>query len=73
MSIATADAAKELSRFRPLLDSLFRLFRKGPPQSPGDPCAYRMAPTRRGPSSRSGAAVAEPEDDSYRAFAPPRQ
>jgi len=31
-----------------------------------------MAPLRRGPKSRSGAAaVAEPEEDSFRAF-PPR-
>jgi hypothetical protein len=39
---------------------------------PGDPYAYRMAPVRRGPKARSGAAVAEPEDDSYRAY-PPRR
>jgi hypothetical protein len=39
---------------------------------PGDPHAYRMAPVRRGPKGRSGAAVAEPEDDSYRSF-PPRR
>jgi len=30
-----------------------------------------MAPVRRGPTGRSGAAVAEIEDDSYRSF-PPR-
>jgi len=39
---------------------------------PGDPYADRMAPLRRGPKGRSGAAaVAEPEEDSFRAF-PPR-
>jgi hypothetical protein len=46
---------------------LKRLRRK----SPGDPYADKFAPVRRGPRGRSGAAVAEPEDDSYRSF-PPR-
>lgn len=49
---------------------LRRLRRK--PQPPGDPYADRLVPVRRGPKGRSGAAVAEPEDDSYRAF-PPRR
>ena|SRR5215472_10808703 len=40
-------------------------------QPPGDPYADRLAPVRRGPKGRSGTAVAEPEDDSYRSF-PPR-
>jgi hypothetical protein len=66
------NSGKERSRLRALMDSLLRLFGKKPPQTPGDPYAYEMAPVRRGPTGRSGAAaVAEPEDDSYRAF-PPR-
>ena len=67
------EAGKEYSTLRALLNSALRLFRKKPPQTPGDPYAYRMAPLRRGPGGRSGAAVAEPEDDSYRAFPPRRQ
>jgi hypothetical protein len=65
------------SRFRALLDSMRRLLGKEPlgdkpPQLPGDPYAGRMVPLRRGPKGRSGAAsVAEPEEDSFRAF-PPR-
>ncbi len=66
-------AGEGRSRFRMILDSLRRLLGKKPPQAPGDPYAYRMAPLRRGPKGRSGAAVAEPEDDSYRAFPPRRQ
>jgi len=58
------------SRFRLVLDFLKRLLgRKSAP--PGDPYAYAMAPLRRGPSGRSGAAVAEIEDDSFESF-PPR-
>jgi len=67
------DAEKGRSRFRIVLDFLRRLLGKKPPQLPGDPYAYRMAPLQRGPRGRSGAAVAEPEDDSYRAFPPRRQ
>jgi hypothetical protein len=67
------DANQERSRFKIALDFLRRLLGKKPPQTPGDPYAYRMAPVRRGPKGRSGAAVAEPEDDSYRAFPPRRQ
>jgi len=66
------DSGKKRSRLRSLLDVLLRLLGKKRPQAPGDPYAYRMAPLRRGPTGRSGAVVAEPEDDSYRAF-PPRQ
>jgi hypothetical protein len=73
------DGPRERWRFRLVLDYLRRLMgkrqpplgRKQPPL-PDDPYSYRMAPVRRGPRGRSGAAVAEPEDDSYRAF-PPRQ
>jgi len=56
------------SGFKTVLDFLKRLLRKRPAQ-PGDPYAYVPAPIRRGPSSRSGAAVAEIEDDSFRSFA----
>jgi hypothetical protein len=66
------DPDKKQSRLRLLLDSLLRLLGRKPTQPPGDPHAYAMAPLRRGPKGRSGAAVAEVEDDSYRAF-PPRQ
>lgn len=60
------------SRFKDLLDSIQRLLGRQPPQWPSDPYADQMAPVRRGPKDRSGAAaVAEPEEDSYRAF-PPR-
>ena len=61
------DAGEKPLRFRVVLDFLKRLFGKksGPP---GDPYAYAMAPVRRGPKGRSGAAVAEIEDDSYQSF-----
>jgi hypothetical protein len=60
------------SRLKTRLDSIRRLLGKNPPSLPGDPYADRMAPLRRGPKGRSGAAaVAEPEEDSFRAF-PPR-
>jgi hypothetical protein len=69
------DAGKKRSRARAMLDFLRlvakKAFGKKPPPQPGDPYAYQMAPLRRGPKGRSGAAVAEPEEDSYRAF-PPR-
>jgi len=67
-----ADASKKRSRLRSLLDALRRLLGKRP-APPGDPYAHAMAPLRRGPKGRSGAAVAEVEDDSYRAFPPRRQ
>jgi len=59
--------------FPSMLDSLRRRFGKKPPQTPDDPYAYSMATIRRGPGGRSGAAVAQPEDDSYRPFPPRRQ
>jgi hypothetical protein len=66
------DDRKKRSRVRSLLNFLRRLLGKQPPPLPGDPYAGRMAPVRRGPKGRSGAAaVLEPEEDSYRAF-PPR-
>ena len=59
------------SRLKFLIDFLKRLLgRKAAP--PGDPYAYAMAPLRRGPKGRNGAAVAKIEDDSFRSF-PPRR
>jgi hypothetical protein len=70
------DAGEKRSRFRLVLDSLKRLLGKkpAPPADPyADPYAYVTAPLRRGPKGRSGAAVAEIEEDSYRAFPPRKQ
>lgn len=58
------DAGKERSRLRIVLDALRRLLGRKPAPPPADPYAYAMAPLRRGPKGRSGAAVAELEDDS---------
>jgi hypothetical protein len=66
-----ADAGEKRNRLRALLDTLKRLFGRKP-AAPGDPYAYVTAPVRRGPKGRSGAAVAEIEEDSYRSF-PPRK
>jgi len=66
-----ADAGEKRSRFRMMLDFMKRLLGKKPSAPPGDPYAYTMAPVRRGPKGRSGAAVADIEDDSYRSY-PPR-
>jgi hypothetical protein len=60
------------SLLKSLLEFLKRRFGRKPPQSPADPHSYVMAPLSRGPAGRSGAAVAEPEDDSFRTF-PPRR
>jgi len=66
------DERGERSRVRALMNFLRRPLGKKPPPLPGDPYADRMAPVRRGPKGRSGAAaVLEPEEDSFRAF-PPR-
>ncbi len=67
------DTGTERSRFGKVFDFFRRLLRKKPPQSPADPYAYATAPLRRGPKGRNGAAVAEPEDDSYRDYSPRRQ
>jgi hypothetical protein len=45
--------------FRALMDRLRRLLRRRPDPEPEDPYAYRTAPLRRPPHGRSGAAVAE--------------
>jgi hypothetical protein len=54
-----------------LAAAIRRLLGREPSPPPVDPYAYVTAPLRRGPKGRSGAAVAEIEDDSYRSF-PPR-
>jgi hypothetical protein len=67
------DGQEKRSLVKRLRDSILRLLGRKPSSPPGgDPYAYRMAPLKRGPKGRSGAAVAEIEDDSYQAF-PPRQ
>jgi hypothetical protein len=65
------DASKNRSLMKKLRDSIRRLFRKKPSPPEGDPYAYVGAPLRHGPKGRSGAAVAEIEDDSFKTF-PPR-
>jgi hypothetical protein len=65
------DASEKPLRLKVVMDFLKRLLGwKASP--PGDPYAYTMEPVRRGPKGRSGAAVVEIEDDSYRSF-PPRR
>jgi hypothetical protein len=67
-----AESGKQSSRFRIVLDFLRKLLGRRPSTPPGDPYAYAMAPLRHGPKGRSGAAVAEIEDDSSRSY-PPRR
>ena len=67
-----ADSDKKRSPFGIVSDFIRRLLAKKPPPESGDPYAYRMAPVSRSPRGRSGAAVAEIEDDSDRSF-PPRR
>jgi hypothetical protein len=50
------------SKLRAMLERLRRWWRPSP-EAPDDPYAYRMAPVRRGPKGRSGAAVAEMEEE----------
>jgi len=52
------DSASFIRRF---LERLNRLFRRKP--EPEDPYAYRMAPVKRPPHGRSGAAVAELDEE----------
>lgn len=65
------DARERRSRLRLMLDFLKRLLGRRP-TPPGDPYAYVTARTSRGPKGRSGAAVAEIEEDSFHSF-PPRR
>jgi hypothetical protein len=67
------DTDRKPSTLKRVRDAIRRLLGLKPPSQPGDPCAYAMAPLRRGPKGRSGAAVAEIEDDSYRSFSPRRK
>jgi hypothetical protein len=71
------DDKQKRSLMKKLGDAIRRLLGLKPSPPPADPYAYSMAPLRRGPKGRSGAAVAEieqsdHEDDSYRSF-PPRR
>jgi hypothetical protein len=66
------DHRKDRSLKQALMDQIRRLLRKKQAPPEGDPYAYVTAPLRRGPKGRSGAAVAEIEDDSYQSF-PPRR
>jgi hypothetical protein len=65
------DAEQKPSTLKRIQEAIRRLLGGKPPSQPGDPYAYAMAPLRRGPNNRSGAAVAEIEEGSYRSF-PPR-
>jgi hypothetical protein len=65
------ESGEKQSRLKLFIDLLKRLLGKKT-APPGDPYAYVTAPLRRGPKGRSGAAVAEIENDSFRSF-PPRQ
>jgi hypothetical protein len=53
--------SKSLSYWRRLLERLKLLFGRKP--EPDDPYAYRTAPLRHPPHGRSGAAVAELDDE----------
>lgn len=66
------NAGANRSLMKKIREAIRRLLRKDP-TPPGDPYAYVTAPLNRGPKGRSGAAVAEIEDDSYRSFPPRRQ
>lgn len=50
------------SRLQSLKNLLSGLFRRKP-KDPQDPFVDRLVPVRRGPKGRSGAAVAEPEEE----------
>lgn len=65
------DSGEKRSPFKVILDFLKKMLGRKP-APPGDPYAYSMAPLRPGPKGRSGAAVAEIEEDSYLSY-PPRR
>jgi hypothetical protein len=67
------DGENKKSLMKRFKDLARRILGRKPSPPPADPYAYSMAPLRRGPRGRSGAAVAEIEDDSYRSFPPRRQ
>jgi hypothetical protein len=64
-------AGEKRSRFRGIMEFLKWLLLGSEPAQPDDPYAHVTAPVRRGPKGRSGAAVAEIEEDSDLSF-PPR-
>jgi hypothetical protein len=66
-----SEARQKRSGFRVVFVFLKRVLSRKP-AAPGDPYAYVMAPVRRGPKGRSGAAVAEIEEESFRSFLPRR-
>ncbi len=66
------DNKKKPSLLKELQEAVRQLLRKKEKPPEGDPYANVPAPLRRGPKGRSGAAVAEPEDDSDQSF-PPRR
>jgi hypothetical protein len=67
------NADRNPSSLKRIRDAIRRFLGWRPPSQPGDPYAYAMAPLRRGPKGRSGAAVAKIEKDSYRSFPPRRR
>jgi hypothetical protein len=67
------DGENKKSLMKRFQDLARRILGRKPSPPPAAPYAYRMAPVRRGPKGRSGAAVAEIEDDSHRSFPPHRQ
>jgi hypothetical protein len=66
------DSGGKRSSLKLVVEFLKRLLGRKPAQ-PGDPYAYVTAPIRRGPRGRSGAAVAEIDEDSFRSFPPRRR
>jgi hypothetical protein len=57
-------ASGPLELLKLLFRKLFGRLRK--PKPPGDPFSQKLAPVRRGPKGRSGAAVADFDDESPR-------
>ena len=66
------DERKRNSLLKRLQEAVRRLLRKKEKPPEGDPYAYVTVPVRRGPKGRSGAAVADFEDDRFNSF-PPRR
>jgi len=66
------DDSQKRSLKKRIEDLIRRLLRKKETPPEGDPYAYAMAPLRRGPTGRSGAAVADIEDDDFQSFLPRR-
>ncbi len=67
------DNGQTTSTLQKLYAAICRILGRKPSPPPVDPYAYVTASLHRGPKGRSGAAVADIEDDSYRAFPPRRQ